>query len=98
MSITPTVAPSPDYEERRQFCESIKRMSRFEHIEIARILRRAEVAMSENRSGIFFDMAKLDRVVFDELVHFCEFVTRNTNELSKRDGILNSLKNPGHDE
>ncbi len=73
-------------------------MSRFEHIEIARILRRAEVAMSENRSGIFFDMAKLDRVVFDELVHFCEFVTRNTNELSKRDGILNSLKNPGHDE
>ena len=54
--------------------------------------------MSENRSGLFFDMAKLDRVVFDELVRFCEFVTRNTNELSKRDGILDSLKQPGHDE
>lgn len=93
-----TLTATPDYEERRQFCDSIKRMSRFEHIEIARILRRAGVVMSENRSGLFFDMAKLDRDVFDELVRFCEFVTRNTNELSKRNNILDSLKQPGTDE
>ena len=96
-----SVAGAPttgDYEERRLFCESIKHMSRFEHIEIARILRRAGVAMSENRSGLFFDMAKLDRTVYDELVRFCEFVAKNTGELAKRDDILDNLKQPGHDE
>ena len=87
-----------DYEERRLFCESIKHMSRFEHIEIARILRRSGVTVSENRSGLFFDMAKLDRAVFDKLVHFCEFVAKNTGELAKRDDILDNLKQPGHDE
>jgi hypothetical protein len=56
------------------------------------------VAMSENRSGLFFDMAKLDGAVFDELVRFREFVAKNTNELAKRDDILDSLKHPGHDE
>ncbi len=87
-----------DYEERRLFCDSIKKMTRPEHIEIARILQRAGVAMSENRSGLFFDMAKLDRTVFDELMRFCDFVTKNTGELAKRDDILDNLKQPGHDE
>jgi len=93
-----TEIDATEYEERRQFCDSIKKMTRSEHIEIARILRRAGVTISENRSGIFFDMAKLDRAVFDELVRFCDFVSKNANELSKRDGILDSLKHPGHDE
>ena len=97
MSTTSTASPS-DYEERRLFCESIKRMTRPEHIEIARILHQAGVIMSENRSGLFFDMAKLDRTVFDELVRFCDFVTKNTGELAKRDDILDNLKHPGHDE
>lgn len=72
-------------------------MSRSEFIEIARILRRNGVTFSENRSGLFFDMAKLDRTVFDELVRFREFVVKNTSELAKRDGILDSLKLPGTD-
>jgi hypothetical protein len=93
-----TEIDSIDYEERREFCESIKKMTRSEHIEIARILQRTGVTISENRSGLFFDMAKLDRIVFDELVRFCDFVTKNAGELAKRDGILNSLKHQGHDE
>ena len=87
-----------EYEERRQFCESIKKMSRFEHIEIARILRRNGVAMSENRSGLFFDMAKVSREVFGELIRFCDFVSKNANELAKRDDLLDSLKHSGTDE
>lgn len=93
-----TAISAADYEERRQFCTTMKSFTRPEFIEIARILRRAGVAMSENRSGLFFDMAKLDRTVFDELVRFRDFVAKNTSELAKRDGILDSLKHPGHDE
>jgi hypothetical protein len=92
-----TLAPA-EYEERRQFCDAMRSMTRSEYVEIARILRRNGIAMSENRSGLFFDMAKLDRTVFDELVRFRDFVTKNTSELAKRDVVLDSLKQPGTDE
>ena len=93
-----TEIDAADYEERREFCEIIKKMTRSEHIEIARILQRTGVTMSENRSGLFFDMAKLDRNIFDELMRFCDFVTKNADELAKRDDIIDSLKKPGNDE
>jgi hypothetical protein len=77
-----------EYERRRAFIETIKKMSRSEHIEIARILRKHEVTMSENRSGIFFDIGKLDQNVFEELLQFREFVLQNNKELDKRDAGL----------
>lgn len=92
-----TLAPA-EYEERKQFCDTMRSMTRSEYVEIARILRRNGVAMSENRSGLFFDMTKLNRAVFDELLRFRDFVTKNTDELAKRDDILDSLKQPGHDQ
>lgn len=74
-----------EYERRRTFIETIKAMSRPEHIEIARILRKHSVAMSENRSGMFFDLTKLSQEVFEELLQFHAFVVRNNEELDKRD-------------
>jgi hypothetical protein len=76
---------SAEYERRRAFIDTIKTMSRPEHMEIARILRKHGVTMSENRSGIFFDMAKLTTEVFEELLRFREFVLQNNQELDKRD-------------
>ena len=88
-----------EYERRRVFCESIKKMSRPEHIEIARILKRNQVPMSENRSGLFFDMAKLPGSVFEEILRFREFVNVSSAELAKRDELLRDLKEPGpHEE
>ena len=74
-----------EYERRREFCEGLKEMSRSEHIEIARVLRKHNVPTSENRSGIFFDMVKLPQEVFDALLVFREFVQQNNRELEKRD-------------
>jgi hypothetical protein len=74
-----------EYERRRTFIEAIKTMSRPEHMEIARILRKYGVTMSENRSGMFFDMGKLSAQVFEELLRFREFVVQNNEELDKRD-------------
>jgi hypothetical protein len=96
--MTALVLSPVEYEVRRQFCDMMRNMSHSEHVEIARILQRSGVVMSENRSGLFFDMAKLENTVFDELVRFRDFVAKNTNELAKRDNILDSLKIPGHDE
>ena len=60
-------------------------MSRSEFIEIARILRKNNIAISENRSGIFFDMCKIPTEVFEELLVFRDFVKQNNTELEKRD-------------
>jgi hypothetical protein len=84
-----------DYEERRTFCDSMKKFTRPEYIEIARILHRNGVAMSENRSGLYVDMAKVPNIVFKELQQFREFVAQSTSELAKRDDLLRDLKETG---
>jgi hypothetical protein len=77
-----------EYERRKLFCENMKTMSRSEFIEIARILRKNNVVVSENRSGIFFDMCKISQDVFEELLVFRDFVKQNNTELEKRDVSL----------
>ena len=79
---------SVEYERRRTFIEAIKTMTRPEHMEIARILRKHGVIISENRSGIFFDMAKLSTQTFEELLRFRDFVVQNNQELDRRDAGL----------
>jgi len=73
-----------EYERRKVFCEEIKAMGRSEALEIARILRKYNITVSENRSGIFFDMVKLPQEVFEALLTFREFVQKNNTELEKR--------------
>jgi hypothetical protein len=87
-----------DYEERRAFCDSMKKFTRPEYIEIARILHRNGVAMSENRSGLYVDMSKVPNAVFKELQQFREFVAQSTSELAKRDDLLRDLKESGTQE
>lgn len=77
-----------EYKRRSEFCAELKTFSRAEYVEIARILRKHEVATSENRSGIFFDLVKLPQEVFDELLQFRTFVLQNNAELGKRDEVL----------
>jgi hypothetical protein len=80
-----------EYERRRIFCELMTTMGKSEHVEIGRILRKHGVAMSENRSGLYFDMAKLNQVVFDDLLKFRDFVIQNNKELNKRDHTLQEM-------
>lgn len=80
-----------EYERRRAFCETVKTMTRPECIEIARILRKHGATMSENRSGLFFDMTKVPGPVFEELLKFHEFVKKNSQELAKRERLMDTL-------
>jgi hypothetical protein len=80
-----------EYERRRIFCEMLTNMGKSEHVEIGRILRKYGISMSENRSGLYFDMAKLPQDVFDELLKFRDFVIQNNKELDKRDVSLQAL-------
>jgi hypothetical protein len=80
-----------DYERRKAFVEAMKGMGRPEFIEIARILRRGGVPISENRSGMFFDMAKVPESVFIQLLELHEYVLQNSRELDKRQVVMKTL-------
>jgi len=83
-----------EYERRREFCAEMKSMNRSECIEVARILREKDVPFSENRSGLYFDLAILPQDVFDSLVKFREFVKRNSKELEKRNEMVSAFQRP----
>jgi hypothetical protein len=76
-----------EYERRKEFCTAMKGMSQSEFIEIARILRRNNIQLSENRSGFFFDISRIPQEVFEQLLQFREFVEQNNRELAERDTI-----------
>ena len=63
-------------------------MEKTEFVEIARILKKHSVPVSENRSGLFFDLATISQEIFDEILQFREFVSKNSKELEKRDKLL----------
>lgn len=81
-----------EYERRKEFCDAMRAMGRSEYIEIARILRKHAITISENRSGMYFDMAKLSQEVFEELLQFRVFVSQTTKELEKRNDILRNME------
>ncbi len=72
-----------EYSERSSFVEEMKKMNKSEFVEIARLLRRFNVSISENRSGLFFDMREVPREAFDALLAFREYVTNNNAVLDK---------------
>ena len=88
MSATAQPLPTKEYERRRAFVETMKNMNQAEYIEIARILRKNGVPISENRSGMYFDLAKISQKIFDEILHFHDFVLQNNAELDRREQML----------
>jgi hypothetical protein len=77
-----------EYQRRQEFGEVIKGMTKSECIEIARILRKHGITLSENRSGLFFDLTKISEEAFEEMLQFRTFILKNNTELSKRDTEL----------
>lgn len=81
-----------EYDRRRDFCAEMKSMNRSECIEVARILRENSIPFSENRSGLYFDLAILPQPVFDALIKFRDFVKRNSKELEKRNDVVSAFQ------
>jgi hypothetical protein len=90
MSAPGLLAPD-EYERRRAFLDSLKGLTKAEHIEIARILVKHNVAFSENSNGIFFNVGLLDQPTFDALLQFLDFTQFNRRDLAVREQIMNSL-------
>ena len=73
-----------DYEQRKQYLEDLKRLSKDEYIEVFRIIKHHNVEYSENSNGIFFDLNTLDSAVFEDLSKFMKLCkTQRTNEAAR---------------
>jgi len=81
-----------EYERRRLFLDSFKKLHNAEYIDIVKILRREEVDFSENSNGIFFDVAKLSQTTFNALEKYMDFVHTNRKELAERETLINTLQ------
>lgn len=86
-----TLLSAKEYERRRTFVETMKGMNQAEYIEIARILRKHGVPISENRSGMYFDLSKISQEIFEEMLQFHDFVLQNNAELNKREQMLKPM-------
>ncbi len=90
-SNAPGLLPSEEYERRRIFLESLKTLTKAEHVEIARILVKHKVSFSENSNGIFFNVGLLEQSVFEALLQFIDFTQFNRRDLAIREQMLSSL-------
>lgn len=74
--------------EKSIFAEQLKNLTKEEHLEILRIIKKHNVQFTENSNGIFFPMSIIKPVVFDEMNNFLKFCLNNRAELRKRDKEL----------
>ena len=81
-----------EYERRRLFLDSLKKLHTSEYIDIVKILRIENVEYSENSNGIFFDVAKLPQHIFNVLEKYMDFVHNNRKELAEREKLMNKLQ------
>jgi len=81
-----------EYERRRLFLESLKKLHTSEYIDIVRILKMESVVYSENSNGIFFDVALLPQKTFDVLDKYMNFVHTNRKDLAERESIMTKLQ------
>jgi hypothetical protein len=82
-----------EYERRRVFLDSLKKLHTSEYVDIVRILKQENVVFSENTNGIFFDVAQLPQKTFEVLEKYMNFVHTNREELSIREKLMNDLDN-----
>ncbi len=81
-----------EYERRRLFLESLKKLHTSEYIDIVRILKQENVTYSENSNGIFFDVAQLPQKTFDVLDKYMNFVHTNRVDLAQREKVMLELQ------
>jgi hypothetical protein len=83
-----------DFNKTNGIRESIENMSKFNQIEILRILtRHKEVIINENKYGIHINLSDLSNDILDELLVYVNYVTTQEIELNNIEKQKESYKN-----
>jgi hypothetical protein len=81
-----------DYEQRKLFLDDLKLLEKDEYEEIFRILKRNNVAYSENSNGIFFDLSQLSTEVFTALETFMVLCKKQRMNETERTTEMDALR------
>ncbi len=81
-----------EYEQRKNFLDELKRLSKDQYEEIFRIIKRNDIEYSENSNGIFFDISLLSHDVFRQLEQFIELSKVQSKSEENRASELNVLR------
>jgi len=83
-----------DFNKTNGIRESIENMSKFNQIEILRILtRHKEVIINENKYGIHINLSDLSNDILDELLVYVNYVNTQEIELNNIEKQKESYKN-----
>jgi hypothetical protein len=83
-----------DFNKTNGIRESIENMSKFNQIEILRILtRHKQVIINENKYGIHINLSDLRNDILDELLVYVNYVTTQEIELNNIEKQKESYKN-----
>jgi hypothetical protein len=83
-----------DFNKTNGIRESIENMSKFNQIEILRILtRHKQVIINENKYGIHINLSDLPNDILDELLVYVNYVTTQEIELNNIEKQKESYKN-----
>lgn len=74
-----------DYEIRKTFLENLKILNKSEKEELFRILTVTKSMYTENSNGIFFDVSKLSKDAFEQMIQFLEFCKKNRQDFLNRE-------------
>lgn len=72
--------------------DKIETMSKFNQIEILRILTKRNVTINENKYGIHINLSELDDVILDDLLAYIKYVNTQEVELNNIEQQKQSYK------
>jgi hypothetical protein len=83
-----------DFNKINSIRESIENMSKFNQIEILKIItRHKEVIINENKNGIHLNLSDFSDNILDELLVYINYVTTQEKELNNIEKQKESYKN-----
>jgi hypothetical protein len=83
-----------DFNKINSIREAIENMSKFNQIEILRILtRHKEVHINENKYGVHINLSDLSNTILDELLVYADYVSTQELELNNIEKQKETYKN-----
>lgn len=91
---TTTQIEEPDFQELFVIRESIETMTKFNQVEILRILsKHKNITINENKYGIHINLSELNQSVIDELKIYINYVNTQEIQLNQSEQHKQSFKN-----
>jgi hypothetical protein len=80
------------YEDRKKVFDTIKILSKPEHEEIYRIIRKTRDTYTENSNGIFFDLNTISEDAFSQIKSYLDYCLKTRQEEESRLKELETIR------